>query len=101
DTGDLLDLLDQRLVDEVAERAAELVVVEEFLAPDLGVDTLSDVGEQIVEDLPDGAVQHEGAGHEGDTEDDGDAGGYEAPLVRPERTEDGSKHACYSPRVFM
>jgi hypothetical protein len=88
---DVADLGHERLRDEVAHRAAE-VALEQLGAAHHGVDALTQVAEQVVEDPAQGGVEHEGAGHEGHTQDHRHAGGDETALVGPERAEGGAEH---------
>ena len=80
DAGDLADGRDERRV-ESSTLVADLAG-ERGLAADVRVGAGVDVGEQVVERLADGVGEHERARHEGNAEQDGDAGGQEAQLAR-------------------
>ncbi len=85
------------------ESGAGFAVAEVDLGrrPDVGVDALVGGGERRVERGADGLGEDEGAGHEGDTEEDRERGAEQAQLAGRELFDGELEHGDQPPMLRM
>ena len=96
---DVADRIDEGDVDSGSLLAHQLVVEGE-LAADVDVRAGVGPGDGAAQRLVEGVGEHQGARHEGNAEQDGDAGGQEPQLARGQVLEGGLEHRDQSPNFL-